>query len=152
MTDTTKKAMTLQKAHVAALRIIVTQLVAGNVYNVKLATGALVDIADAIDAHLSSQREGEAVGCLVITSDSTNQYGKNARFSYSEACMDIPVGEHLVYTAPPHPRVEVTDEMAERAMNAIYNHSGFSIGIDGFLMHDAMRAALDAALSEKGHG
>jgi hypothetical protein len=46
---------------------------------------------------------------LVIITDDSNQYGKNARFDYTEACMDLPVGEHPVYTAPPHPRVEVTE-------------------------------------------
>lgn len=59
----------------------------------------LSDTADAIDAAISAR--GEAVGMLCVNADESNQYGKNAKFHYSETCMDLPVGEHPLYTAPP---------------------------------------------------
>jgi hypothetical protein len=82
---------------------------------------------------------------LVIITDDSNQYGKNARFDYTEACMDLPVGEHPVYTAPPHPRVEVTDEMVDIAMTAYEEFLCNGDEAD----YEAMRAAIEAALQGK---
>jgi hypothetical protein len=155
MTDTTKRAITLEDVRDWMRRL---EKQHDLIPPLREAYGSA---ADAIDAHLSAQREGEAVGCLVITPDSTNQYGKNARFSYSEACMDLPAGEHLVYTVPSHPRVEMTDmlqrfEHMVRYENCGDVETGTDIGVvpcpnGRFVLLDDVRAAFKAALSEKGH-
>lgn len=216
MNDTTKKAMTLEQ---------VSSWLRGGVLNMN----RLHAMADAIDAHLSSQHEGEAVAW--IYRDEPYFDGKEWKDQWrtttnEELAKYKDKSARPLYEAHPHPRREVpsdknnykemfesavlaladidrllglpedgcndpqitvsaladfiaghkemqksrdewidaayaavagsghtelTDRMVERAMNAIYNHRGFSIGIDGFLVHEAMRAALEAALSEKGH-
>ena len=89
--------------------------------------------ADAIDAELKSRGEAVAevmdeLGFPIMTWLPTN-------------VIDWPVGTKL-YTAPPAPKIEVTEAMVEQASNK------FSHMFNDYPWKECMRAALEAALKE----
>jgi hypothetical protein len=87
---------------------------------------------------LVEQREGEAVGEYLANVD---EYG-GIRWIGAKP----PHGTKL-YTAPPHPRVEVTDEIVRHAWRAYRKMQRESKFAPSGL--ECMRAALEAALGEK---
>jgi hypothetical protein len=106
----------------------------------------LSDIADEIEADLSAQREGEAVawmypegGIIVFTA--------NKHIALQRMRHGIKVTP--LYKEPPRPRVEVTEEMIFAARRAYAGREHIDEG--DFQLNGMMRAALKAALSEKGH-
>lgn len=140
MTDTTKKAMTFKVV------IPFKTEDAANAFAQQYEGSYII-----IDAHLSARREGEAVA-MILHPDGV----ENPWFSFLDykRLQSLPDGTRL-YTAPPHPRVEVTEEMVEIAVDAqqdFYLEHHLSEFIDSRDYAEAsMRAALEAALSEKGH-
>lgn len=145
MTDTTKKAMTLEQVR-DELRSEAKNERLGYKYGGKWHD----KLADAIDAHLAAQRKGDAVMSL----RGVDEYGP--MLDWYKPWTDYKTGTKF-YTAPPRPRVEVTYEMVERACEAYAKSHGWTYWAQ---FHDHikeraridMRAALEAALSEKGHG
>jgi hypothetical protein len=120
----------------------------------------------------SAQREGEAVvkpshwAAIDEEGDIQRAYscddgngGEAARTEMNQWINDQlhPGMYHLVplYTAPPHPRVDVTDEMVERACEAYAISRGWKWSQyqnrHKEIQRGQLRAALEAAISEKGH-
>jgi hypothetical protein len=116
-------------------------------------------------ARLSAQREGEAdeVVCEILAVVRDDEDGPYLEFTGEGGLHDIPEGTPVwllsggscepengfmsLYTAPPQPRAEVTEKMLSRACKTW----GDLFGWDTESFEDEMRAALEAALSEKGH-
>jgi hypothetical protein len=88
---------------------------------------------DELQASKDAQREGVPVAEVVDL---------QACFPSCAVVPPMPVGTKL-YIAPPHPRVEVTDEMVDRAMTA---YDEF-LGMDDEADYEAMRSAIQAAIN-----
>lgn len=95
------------------------------------------EMADAIDAELKARRE--PVGCLTISRFRGYDSMVNHDFDYYG---DLPDGSYTVYTAPPAPKIEITDVMVKRAAKTILD-AAFDVC---FL--DRVRAGFEAALKE----
>jgi hypothetical protein len=178
MNDTTKKTMTLEEVSTELLEY--EEL--AETPNEKRGYRRM---REAIDAHLSAQREllpignadyippVEDVEFLHVDnlSHSAQRKGEAVAWRHNRThCLyetkdDVPLADgdewaEPLYTAPPTPRVEVTEEMVNRACQA------FFVGNvrkpwpwretqdmdEPDAVFAQMRAALEAALSEKGHG
>jgi hypothetical protein len=137
MSDTTKKAMTLPPAPIP----VCTYKAPDGVTDWPAYSFEQLQQYgyDAIDAHLSAQRKGEAVAEVV---------NLQACFPACAVVPAMPVGTKLYYS-PSHPRVEVTDEMVERVAESLRQNGWASGGdyVEDFLPD--VRAALEAALLEK---
>jgi hypothetical protein len=143
MIDTTKKAMTLEK-----VRNRLMAMSCGAIGDEIHEHGEFRRMADAIDAHLAAQREGELAGFF-------RQYGSKSGDKYMQVDEALQHEQWVIplYLAPPTPRVEVTRELTQRVMdelNRLYDWGppdhGNIVDIDD--LHDA----LIAVISEKGHG
>jgi hypothetical protein len=156
MTDTTKKAMTLED---------VRDCLRGKTYKSMEEAAAnpmpsLNQMADAIDAHLSAQCNSSLIDVydrlekVEMDKEAALREGEAAAWRHNRThCLyetkeDVPLADgdewaEPLYTAPPPPRVEVTDEMVDHAMTA---YDEF-LGMDDEADYEAMRAALKVALS-----
>lgn len=116
-----------------------------------LSRGDLLLIADAIDAEIKAR--GEPVFFAwppAIKAADTGVRAQTEVCTVAEGTRNAPL-----YTAPPAPKIEVTDAMVERALNAMFVRD---VEGQGFCWQDAvgdprqteadMRAALEAALKE----
>jgi hypothetical protein len=101
---------------------------------------------EAINTHLSAQRDGEAVAFTSIDDlerlhDDGGGIGRVEVNSRATAHRNVPL-----YISPPHPNLEVTEELAERVAEAL-QQNGWASGADyeeDFLPD--VRAAVEAAL------
>jgi hypothetical protein len=157
MPDTTKKAMTLLEMEDAIAKTIADEIGHGMrekcieqaraVMTKVVGPQLLLQSADAISAHLAAQREGEAVAFTSIDDlerlhDDGGGIGRVEVNSRATAHRNVPL-----YISPPHPNLEVTEELAERVAEAL-QQNGWASGADyeeDFLPD--VRAAVEAALS-----
>jgi hypothetical protein len=146
MTDTTKKAMTLEDVRDWMRRL---EKQHDLIPPLREAYGSA---ADAIDAHLAAQREGEASEMVSIPKKAFDWLWRYRPV----ACRHAGVPRN-----PPHPRVEVTDEMVERLAKYIYAQEARKCSsLEEFERYNKnwpraipeAKAMLIAALSEKGDG
>jgi len=107
--------------------------------------GSMREWADAIDAELKAR--GEAVAFRYMRCFPDVGFSMTDWMGVKECAAEIAEAKkqgkkiEYAYTAPPAPKIEVTDAMVERARSAFVQADDGGTGIT-----DAMRAALEAAL------
>jgi hypothetical protein len=135
-----------------ALSNIRAKFSSGNNIGVERAT-VTAEEWEAIDAHLAAQREGEAVAW-----DGDKCTCPVTRFNWTQDGMEpVPQSQGVpneyvrfedfakLHTAPPHPRVEVTEEMVDRACEVMNRY----VNACQYHKTNMLRAAIEAALRVK---